>query len=128
MIDKTGVQNRVLVTSFHDSQIDRFGLYSGDTVALGAGTDQVRDAYLAYTTFFKHLYTPKADTFQMPVTFNNIPLDREGFIDYLQSLNIAAGYWVVNEMDAMDALIQKGAHTIVTDFPDISHHLLNERY
>src|SRR5699024_10157357 len=82
--------------------------------------DQVRKAYLAYSSCFKHLYTPKADTFQIPPRYNNLPLDREGFIDYLQSLNVAVGYWVINEMDEMDSLIQKGAHSIVTDFPDIS--------
>lgn len=128
LITELDVMDRVLVTSFHDEQIERFRLYSGDDVALGAGEDQVRNAYLAYTSCFKHLYTPKADTFQIPPRYNNIPLDREGFIDYLQSLNVAVGYWVINEMDEMDSLIQKGAHSIVTDFPDISHHLLNERY
>lgn len=128
LITELGVEERVLVTSFHDEQVERFRLYSGEDIALGAGEDQVRNAYLAYSTCFKHLYTPKADTLQIPPRYNNIPLDCEGFIDYLQSLNVAVGYWVINEMDEMDALIQKGAHSIVTDYPDISHHLLNERY
>lgn len=128
LITELGVEERVLVTSFHDEQVERFRLYSGEDIALGAGEDQVRNAYLAYSTCFKHLYTPKADTLQIPPIYNNIPLDCEGFIDYLQSLNVAVGYWVINEMDEMDALIQKGAHSIVTDYPDISHHLLNERY
>ncbi|MFA7744729.1 glycerophosphodiester phosphodiesterase [Salinicoccus roseus] len=128
LIDELGVEDRVLVTSFYDSQIDRFHLYSGEDIALGAGENQVRNAYIAYTSGFKHMFSPKADTFQIPPRYNNIPLDKEGFIDYLQSLNVAVGYWVINEMDEMDELIQKGAHTIVTDYPDISHHLMKERY
>ena len=43
-------------------------------------------------------------------------------------MNVAVGFWVINDMDKMDELIQKGAHTIVTDFPDISYHLMKQRY
>ena len=128
LIDESDASDRVLITSFYDDQIDRFALYSGEDIALGAGEEQVRNAYLAYSSGFGHLFNPKADTLQIPAKHNNIPLDKEGFIEYLQSLNVAVGYWVINEMDQMDELIQKGAHTIVTDYPDISSHLLKQRY
>src|SRR5699024_12158803 len=116
------------MTSYHDKQFELFSMYPGVDLSLGDSEDQVRISYLSYSSCFKHLYTPKADSFQIPPIYNNLPLDCEGFIDYHQSLNVAVGYWVINEMDEMDSLIQKGAHSIVTDFPDISHHLLNERY
>lgn len=128
LITELGVEDRVLVTSFYDDQISRFKLYSGDSIALGAGEDQVRSAVLAYSSGFKHLYKPNADTFQLPLNVGPVALYSKSFINYLQSLNIAVGYWVVNEMDQMDELIQKGAHTIVTDYPDISYYLMNERY
>lgn len=128
LITELNAEDRVLVTSFFDDQISRFKLYSGDTIALGAGEVQVRNAVLAYSTGFKHMYTPNADTFQMPMTAATSTLSSQGFIHFLQSLNIAVGYWVINEMDKMDELIQKGAHTIVTDYPDISYYLMNERY
>src|SRR5699024_10973500 len=41
LITELGAEDRVLVTSFHDSQIKQFNLYAEDTVALGAGVDQV---------------------------------------------------------------------------------------
>jgi glycerophosphoryl diester phosphodiesterase len=128
LVTELGVEDRVLVTSFYDDQISRFKLYSGETIALGAGEDQVKKGVLAYSSGFKHLYKPNADTFQLPLNVGNVSLYSQGFINFLQSLNIAVGYWVVNEMDQMDELIQKGAHTIVTDYPDISHYLMNERY
>lgn len=128
LIKELGAEDRVLITSFHDAQINRFRLYSGDEIALGAGEEQVTKAYLSFKTGFKHLYQPNADTFQIPVDVKGYPLDNEKFIAYLQNMNVAVGYWVINDMDKMDELIQKGAHTIVTDFPDISYHLMKQRY
>ena len=128
MITELGAQDRVLVTSFHDSQIKQFNLYAEDTVALGAGVDQVSRAYFLHRAGFGHMYEPAADTFQIPTEYNGIRLDTRRFIEHLTSLNIAVGYWNINKMDKMDELIQKGAHTIVTDYPDISYHLLKNRY
>ncbi len=102
------------IVVFHDAYVDR--------TSNGAGRVSSSQASMI------HRSTAKADIFQIPPQYNNIPLDKKGFIDYLQSLNVAVGYWVINEMDEMDELIQKGAHTIVTDYPDISHHLMKERY
>lgn len=128
LITELGAEDRVLVTSFHDAQINQFNLYADDTVAIGAGVDQVSRAYFLHRAGFGHMYEPMADTFQIPTEYNGIRLDTARFIEYLTSLNIAVGYWNINKMDKMDELIQKGAHSIVTDYPDISYHLLKDRY
>ena len=128
LITELGVMDRVLVTSFYDAQIKQFNLYADNTIALGAGVDQVSKAYFLHKLGFGHMYLADADTFQIPVEYNGIHLDTKKFIEYLTSLNIAVGYWNINKMDKMDELIQKGAHTIVTDYPDISYHLMKERY
>ncbi len=128
LITELGAEDRILVTSFYDSQIKQFNLYADNKIALGAGVDQVSKAYFLQKLGFGHMYTPKADTFQLPTEYNGIPLDTEKFIEFLTSLNIAVGFWNINKMDKMDELIQKGAHTIVTDYPDISYHLMKDRY
>lgn len=128
LITELGAEDRVLITSFHDAQIKQFRLYSDDSIALGAGVDQVSRAYFLHRSGFGHMYDPQADTFQIPTEYNGIPLDTRRFIEFLTSLNIAVGYWNINKMDKMDELIQKGAHSIVTDYPDISYHLLKDRY
>src|SRR5699024_10331939 len=63
LITELGAEDRVLVTSFHDSQIKQFNLYAEDTVALGAGVDQVTRAHSLHRAGFAHMYEPAADTF-----------------------------------------------------------------
>ena len=128
LINKLDAKDRVCVTSFNDAQIERFSLYVEDDIALGAGQSEVTKAFMLYNSGFGHLYIPKANTFQMPVKANGLSLATEGFIKFLHGLNVATGYYVVNNLDEMDDLIQKGAHTIVTDRPDIAQHLLTQRY
>ncbi|RXK18875.1 glycerophosphodiester phosphodiesterase [Macrococcus sp. DPC7161] len=128
LIQDLNAFDQVLVTSFHDEQIVRFNQYANGRVAIGSGEQEVRNAFLLFNSGFGHLFQPKGDTFQIPTNVKGIRLDSEKFIHFMQSLNLAVGYWVVNQIDEMDQLLQKGAHTIVTDRPDIAHHLIQEKY
>ncbi|ULG72783.1 glycerophosphodiester phosphodiesterase [Macrococcus brunensis] len=127
LITKLHAEDRVLVTSFHDEQTARFTALNS-RVATGAGVNEVRKAYALYTSGYGHLYQPQADTFQIPVSFRGIRLDSARWMNFLASHNIEVGYWVINSIDEMDDLLQKGAHTIVTDRPDLAYHLIKERY
>ncbi len=120
--------DRVLVTSFCDEQVQRFKIYGDERIATGASRQEVPKAFLLFNTGFGHLYKPSVDTFQIPVQFKGIRLDTEKFINYLQTFNLPVGYWVINTIDEMDELLIKGAHTIVTDRPDLAYHLINEKY
>ncbi|EPD52906.1 glycerophosphodiester phosphodiesterase [Paenisporosarcina sp. FSL H8-0542] len=126
LIEELGAQNRVVVTSFHDEQIDRFNLYAQNSVALGAGENEVRKAYSAYTSQFGHLYHPRVDVFQIPVKSGVFPLDGEGFINFLSKLNVPVHYWTINDPQVMQRLLQSGAKGIVTDRPDLAVALLAE--
>ncbi|WP_342525927.1 glycerophosphodiester phosphodiesterase [Chryseomicrobium sp. FSL W7-1435] len=123
ILDEANALDRVVVTSFYDEQIDRFNLYAQNRVALGAGEKEVRKAYAAYTSQFKHLYHPKADVFQLPVNHKSIRLDTRGFIQFLHSLNIKVHYWTIDDPQQMIQLIAKGADGIVTDSPDLAVEL-----
>ncbi|TDM03924.1 glycerophosphodiester phosphodiesterase [Macrococcus carouselicus] len=127
VITELNAADRVLVTSFHDVQIARFADIN-QRVAVGAGVDEVYKAYLLYISGYGHLYQPAASTFQIPVQYQGIRLDSAKWMRFLESHNIAAGYWVINSIDEMDDLLQKGAHTLVTDRPDLAYHLIKERY
>lgn len=128
LIQDLNAFDQVLVTSFHDEQIVRFNQYANGKVAIGSGEQEVRNAFLLFNSGFGHLFQPKGDTFQIPTNVKGIRLESEKFIHFMQSLNLAVGYWVVNQIDEMDQLLQKGAHTIVTDRPDIAHHLIQEKF
>ncbi|MGB5947177.1 glycerophosphodiester phosphodiesterase [Paenisporosarcina sp.] len=127
LIEELSAQNRVVVTSFYDEQIDRFNLYAQNTVALGAGENEVRKAYSAYTSQFGHLYHPRADVVQIPVKSGVFPLDGEGFIKFLSNLNVPAHYWTINDSYTMERLLLAGAKGIITDRPDIAVTLLAEK-
>jgi len=128
LIEELGAQNRVVVTSFHDEQIDRFNLYAQNSVALGAGENEVRKAYTAYTSQFGHLYHPRADVVQIPVKSGVFPLDGEGFINFLTNLNVPVHYWTINDTETMNRLLQSGAKGIVTDRPDLAVAIIAENH
>lgn len=118
-IKKYDAQDRVLVTSFHSEQIERFNSISSGTVAIGASQNEVAEAFVKFFSGLKSTYTPRANTFQMPLKFSGIPLTSTRFIQWLNSLNIVPGFYGVNSVDLMVDLYQKGVHTFVTDRPDI---------
>ena len=126
LIDSLGVQDRVAVTSFYDEQIDRFNLYAQNRVAIGAGENEVRKAYTSYNSQFGHLYQPRADVFQIPVKSSVFRLDSPRFIAFLENLNIPVHYWIIDEPEAMRALINAGAKGIITDRPDLALALISE--
>ena len=124
LIEEKQAYDRVVVTSFYDEQIDRFNLYAQNTVALGAGEKEVKKAYTAYSSQFRHLYHPRADVFQIPVRWKMIPLDMPSFMKFLGSLNVPVHYWTINDPVMMKKLIQNGAKGIITDRPDLAMNAL----
>lgn len=124
LIESANAQDRVVVTSFFDEQVDRFNLYAQNRVALGAGENEVRKAFTSFNSQFGHLYAPRADVFQLPVKHSIFRLDSPRFIAFLDRLNIPVHYWVIDEQDAMEKLIANGAKGIITDRPDIAVKLI----
>lgn len=120
LIDSLGIHDQVVVTSFYDEQIDRFNLYAQNSVALGAGENEVRRAYAAFNSQFGHLYRPKADVFQIPVKSSMFRLDLRRFIAFLENLNIPVHYWTIDQSEEMQALINAGAKGIITGRPDVA--------
>lgn len=120
ILEDAAALDRVVVTSFFDEQIDRFNLYAQNRVALGAGEKEVRKAYTAYMSQFKHLYHPKADVFQLPMQHKSVRLDSPGFIKFLHDLNIQVHYWTIDEEKDMERLLKNGANGLVSDLPDLA--------
>lgn len=123
VIDDTQAFDQVLITSFHDEQIRRFRNRSDKEIAYGAGEKEVARTFLFYRTNYKNMAHIEADTFQIPKQFYGISLAHPQFIQFLQSQNVVPGYWVINSIDQMKQLLNAGAHTIVTDRPDIAMRL-----
>lgn len=119
-IIKHNAQDRVLVTSFHEQQIKRFNDISNGVVAIGASQNEVADGFIKFMSGLGNTYQGNANTFQMPPSFKGISLTSPKFIAWLIQRNIIPGYYDVNNIDLMQDLINKGAHTIVTDNPELA--------
>ena len=123
LIKEFDAEKRILVTSFHGDQIQRFKLHARGKVATGAGVEEVRRGYFLYVLGLGHLYQPNTSTYQIPINFGPLRLDNAHFIQYLTNLNVVVGYWTINDLDEMERLIKNGAHTIVTDYPSLTEHV-----
>lgn len=97
-----------------------FDTIAQGSVAIGASQQEVTEAFLKYHLLGGRYYQPLAQTFQMPTHFKGIDLTSSRFIKWLNDMNIIPGYYGVNSIDLMNDLYQKGAHTIVTDRPDLA--------
>lgn len=126
-IVKHQAQHRVLVTSFHQAQIARFNQFHSKEIATGASQAEVTEGILKFFVGLSNLYEGQALTFQMPLSHKGIPLTSTRLIRWLNSRQIAPGYYGVNNLDLMHALVEKGVHTIVTDRPTLAQQFKSRK-
>src|SRR5699024_10966270 len=119
------VIDRVIVTSFEDEQIRRFTGFSGDLIAIGAGSEEVTKAYTLYYSGLGHLYHLSRETIKISVNSKSLRLNHKRFIDFLHDLNEKVSYYVVNETKKMLHLLELVANFIVNDYPDKGNLILN---
>lgn len=125
IIVANNAQQRVLVSSFYSKQIERFNIISNGTVATGASQNEVIEGLLKFHTGLGNTFQPRANTFQLFVSFKGIKLTSPKFIKWLNERNIVPGYCGVNNLDLMNDLVFYGAHTLVTDRPDLAQRFKN---
>nr|WP_153672126.1 glycerophosphodiester phosphodiesterase [Staphylococcus xylosus] len=125
IIVANNAQQRVLVSSFYSKQIERFNIISNGTVAIGASQNEVAEGLLKFYTGLGNTFQPRANTFQLFVSFKGIKLTSPKFIKWLNERNIVPGYCGVNNLDLMNDLVFYGAHTLVTDRPDLAQRFKN---
>lgn len=117
LLKEAGAADRAAVTSSYDEQIDRFNLYAQDSVAIGAGNEEIKKAYVAYTSAFGHLYKPNADLFCLPEKLGVFPLVSSGFVQFLHQLNITVLFEQTASSD-LAKLAKTQADGIVTAVPE----------
>ncbi|GKV55702.1 glycerophosphoryl diester phosphodiesterase [Sporosarcina sp. NCCP-2222] len=117
LLETTGDQDRVAVTSPFDEQTDRFNLYAQNKVAIGAGNEEQMKAYTSFTSQFGHLYKPNADLFCLSNKKGVFSLRTEAFIQFLKGLNIKVYYKGVNDPERAAKLMTAGASGFITDNP-----------
>jgi glycerophosphoryl diester phosphodiesterase len=131
LITEYGLEERVLVASFHDDIMNHFA-ENYPTLYLNASTSPTRSMVLHAYTFSTIFY--RDDRFvavSIPTSYgfpviNRIELDNRFVTNGLSRLNIGTHYWTINDPEQMRYLIQIGANGIITDYPELLQQIIEE--
>jgi glycerophosphoryl diester phosphodiesterase len=130
LIEKYGMQEKVLINSFPSEPTDRWTALVGDKTAIGADKAQMMTFAAYYLPHLTWLYHPQADAFQIPVSQKlgpfTIHLDTKRLVDAAHKLGIKVHYWTINDEATMRHLVEIGADGIITDFPERAVKVLTE--
>ncbi len=117
LLEELAAEERVVVTSSYDDQIDRFNLYAQNKLASGAGNDEVKKTYATFKSTFGHLLNPSADVFIVPEKIGVFPLASKSFIHFLNQRNIPVYFKHVNSEKSLIKLMAIGAAGFIVDNP-----------
>ncbi|MDW0109335.1 PI-PLC domain-containing protein [Sporosarcina aquimarina] len=117
LLEECNAQNQVAVISHYDEQVDRFNLYTQHLAAVGAGAEEMKQAYAAYSSRFGHLYNPRTDLFVLSDRIGPFQPASVGFIQFLKKLNVSV-YIDHAEFDDVLKLAHAGAAGFITDTPE----------
>lgn len=122
---RLGLEERVLIGSFHGRRIERFRNFTNGAVATSAGPLEVSNAMLL--SVLRRPITGPADAFQVPERMGGIPVVTGRFVAAVHAAGKQVHVWTVNEAEDMRRLLDLGVDGIVTDRPDVLNDVLGER-
>lgn len=128
IIKKYQAEYRVLVTSEHVKQLERFKVISEGHIALGASQGEILEAFVKYRFGASNLFEARSHAFQMPIEIQGIKITSPKFIYWLIERNIVPGFIHINNLGLIDDLIVLGVHTIITDRPDLVDRYKQSNY
>ena len=121
LIRKYGMQDQVIVASFHD-QVMRDFRATCPEVATSASRTEVQNYILLGKAFLWGFYFPKFQAVQPPWNPEDslgIQIMTERFVRESHAKNIRVEPWTVNDPDLMKQYIEWGVDGIITDRPDL---------
>lgn len=126
LIQRLGLQDRVLVASFHDEVLAHFREISGFTVPTSGAESETEDLVFSGLSAHEYLVRPVAVAVQLPTSSAGIPLGTKRIVNSAHRRNMAVHYWTINDREEMRRLILLGADGLITDRPDLMQDLLRE--
>jgi glycerophosphoryl diester phosphodiesterase len=128
LIRKYGMQDHVMVASFHDEAMQNFRLTCPE-IATSASRGEVTRFVLLGKAFLSAFIAPEYQSIQPPYDPEesmNIPIMTERFIREAHAKNIKVEPWTVDDPALMKQYIKWGVDGIITDRPDLMIELLEE--
>lgn len=118
LITRSGLEDRVLVSSFAQPNMDVFRLACPE-VATSATEAEVRRFVILDRLRLTGFDRPDHDAFQVPESVRRWRLLTDGFLDTAEDWNLPVVPWTVDDPEAMDRLIGDGVRGINTNRPDL---------
>ncbi len=119
ILKQEGAEDRVIVASFHQKQIQLFRQIAGSRVTTSAGPYEVLRFVIG--SVFKRPFArpPPYAAFQVPVGAGPIKVVTPRNIAYAHQQGVAVQVWTVNDPGRMRQLIEWGVDGIFTDNPEL---------
>lgn len=119
IINEYQAVNRILISSNH-SEINDYFIRLNSNIAVAASKIEMMKGFIHFYLGAVNLFTTQAHTFILPIERKGIKFNSPRFIQWLNKRNIVPGYCHVNNLDLMNDLVYHGAHTLITDRPDLA--------
>jgi len=124
-IEAYGRSTITLVGSFKMDLLDVFRSTCPD-VATSAGPREALIFYALNKMGLTSIITPAMNALQVPETFRGRQVVTGKFVAAAHRRNLAVEVWTINDVEAMQRLIDAGVDGIMTDYPDRLSKLLTQ--
>lgn len=118
LIRQYGMQNRVLVASFHDERMTEFRAVCPE-VATSAARQETTTFVLLSKVFLGGLAIPAYQSLQVPEQSSGIRVLTDQFIRAAHRQNLKVEPWTIDDPAQMQQYIEWGIDGIITDRPDL---------
>ena len=118
LIRQYGMQDKVLVASFHDEQMRTFRELCPQVATSSARAETTIFVLLA-KGFLGGLYSPKFHSLEVPEESSGITVMTRTFVTAAHERNLAVEPWTIDDPEQMKLYIEWGVDGIITDRPDL---------
>jgi len=112
-----GMSDSVMVACFDAGKLGEFRSLCPE-VATSAGASEAAMFYWLQWANLESAYSPSAQALQIPETYGDHRIATRRFLDAAHARNMRVHVWTVNEVEAMQRLIDLGVDGIMTDYPE----------
>ena len=119
-----GMQDKILVASFHDERMEEFRQVCPE-VATSSARQETTVFVLMSKAFLGRLYSPVFYSLQVPEESSNITVMTARFVRAAHERNLKVEPWAINDPEQMKRYIDWGVDGIITDRPDLMLEILD---
>jgi glycerophosphoryl diester phosphodiesterase len=118
------MSEKVMVACFDAGKLGEFRSICPE-VATSAGASEAAIFYWLQWANLESAYSPNAQALQVPETYGDHRIATRRFVDAAHARNMRVHVWTVNQVEAMQRLIDLGVDGIMTDYPERLVKILN---